>query len=325
MLNSLPLSWSRNDIKNPRFESVYLPLSGIRWVHSAEIPLDYGFEGVFGDLKACFGKEILIRGCDADITGFLAHEGFGTIRTGAEAIIDLKNMEKGRPSVRELVRRGMRWGEVEEIPFSELNAQRVSRFAALTVHGCKPSLKYLFRSGFDSTTRCFVFKSGNEDWRGAITVSTVAESGAHTEMILRAKNAPVGVMESLFVEAMNVLRDDGYDKLSLGEVPFITPRRFDSDNEISKDSVKEKLLFRAGKALKFAFDYRGFYRFKDKFNPEWRPVYICSSPSISWVALADLYTASRYFDLSKSELFSSLKSHSPNFLNKFLNILLDRC
>ncbi|MEQ9618503.1 MAG: phosphatidylglycerol lysyltransferase domain-containing protein [Deltaproteobacteria bacterium] len=311
MIQSLPLSWSRNDIDRPGFESVYLPLSGTVWAHSAEIPLDYSFERVFTDLCAGFGGKILIRGCSGEIAGFLARNGFGIIRTGAEAVIDLKDLDRERPSVKELARRGIRWGEVEEIPFTGLNSERVSGFTALTAHGGKPNLKYLFRAGFDRATRCFVFRAADEEWLGVVTVSTVAESCAHTEMILRHKKAPVGVMEALFTGVMNILREDGYEEFSLGEVPFITPRALGSHIGSSSDSLKQKMLFRAGRALKFAFDYKGLFRFKNKFNPEWRPVYVCANPELSLLALADLFIVSRYLELSRSELISNIKGYNP--------------
>lgn len=324
LIQSLPLSWSRKDIDHPGFKPVYLPLSKKIWIHSADIPSDYSFEQVYGDFVAGFGKEILIRGCGPEIAGFLARRGFEVIRSGAEGVIDLKNIDRQRASVKALVKRGIRRGEVEEIPFTELNSERVSRFTAFTSHGGKPNLKYLFRTRFDPATRCFIFRSFDKEWLGALTVSTVAESYAHTEMILRYRNAPAGIMEALFDRVMKVLREDGYRKLSLGEVPFITPRRFDSYSEISKGSVKEKMVYRAGQALRFAFDYKGLFCFKDKFNPEWRPVYICSSPKISWSTLADLYASSHYFDLTRSEMISAIKGYSTPFLNKLLNVFIRR-
>lgn len=236
------------------------------------------------------------------------------MRTGAEGSIDLRSIYESRASVNDLVKRGMRWGGVEEIPFTELNAGRVLQFIARTAYGEKPYLRYLFRSRFDPETRCFAFCTVNGKWLGVITVSLAQDSHAHTELILRDKSAPPGVMEALVIGVMKMLQDDGYEKLSLGEVPFITPRNEGSDTMYSNPSIKERVLYGAGHLLEFSFNYKGLYRFKDKFNPEWEPVYICAKPELSFLALADLFIVSRYLDLSGSELITAVRNISPGLL-----------
>lgn len=314
MMESIPLSWFRSAIKYPEFETVRLPLSGLSWIHSAEIPHNYSFEELHEELSFKFGKGILIRGCSGEIAQYLARKGFDTVRTGAEGVIDLDMLHWRRPSVKELVRRGMRWGGVKEIPFTKLNQERIYQFSARTSYGNKPHLNYLFFAQFDSSTRCFVFSTEWGNWLGTVTVSTTAHSYAHTELILRDDNAPPGVMEALLVEVMNILRDEGYEKFSLGEVPFVTPQNMDSVKVSSTSSVKEMMLFKSGRILKFAFDYAGLFRFKNKFHPEWEPLYICANPKLTYSALADIFFVSRYFDLSRSELMSAIKGYSLSFL-----------
>ncbi len=309
-MKSIPLSWCRKDANHPEFKSVKLSLSGLSWIHSADVPHDCYFKDLHTELLAKFAGGFLIRGCNDEIARYLARKGCSVMRTGAEGIIDLKGISESRPSVNELVRRGLRWGGVEEIPFTESNAGRVAQFIARTAHSDKPYLKYLFRSRFDPGTRCFAFRTANGEWLGAITVSGAQDSHAHTELILRHIEAPPGVMEALFVGVMNVLRNDGYEKFSLGEVPFITPRSVDA----SRLSIKEKMLFKSGHLLKFAFNYKGLYSFKDKFNPKWRPVYICAAPALPYSALADLFIVSRYLDLSGSEIIKAVRNIGPAFV-----------
>jgi hypothetical protein len=313
-MESIPLSWSRSDIEYPEFETVKLPLSGLSWIHSAEVPHNYSFEELHEELRLKFGRGFLIRGCSREIARYLARNGFDAVRTGAEGVIDLGMVELHRPSLKELVRRGRRWGGVREIPFTKLNQERVYRFSSRTAYGNKPRLNYLFLPKFSSTTRCFVFSTEEDKWLGAVTVSTTAHSRAHTELILRDVKAPPGVMEALFVEVMNILRDDAYEKFSLGEVPFVTPQKMDSVSVSSMCSVKEKMLFKLGRILKFAFDYTGLFQFKNKFHPEWKPVYICANPGLSYSAMTDVFFVSRYFDLSRSELVSTIKGYSLSLL-----------
>ncbi|MCI0482280.1 MAG: hypothetical protein L0213_11920, partial [Candidatus Dadabacteria bacterium] len=198
MIETIPLSWLRCDIAYPRFKSVRLPLTGLTWIHSAEIPFKLSFEEIYAELEERFGEEILIRGCRSGIAEFLMEKGFAALRTGAEALIDLGSDSRTLTAAMRNSRRGMRWGSVEEAPFTEACAERFSRLRSASTHGTKPQLRYLYRTALDPLTRCFVYRTPGDRWLGAVTVSMSSGSGAHTEMILRDKEAPPGVMETLF-------------------------------------------------------------------------------------------------------------------------------
>jgi len=311
LIETIPLSWLRSDTPNPRFKSVRLPLSGLRWIHSAEIPGGLTFEEAYAELAERFGDGILIRGCRAEIAGFLVNRGFGAVRTGAEALVDL---DCDVPSAaKEISRRGLRWGSVEEIPCTEEFTGRVSRFWSISSHGSKPRLRYLFHSAFDPRTRCFVFRTPDDRWLGAVTVSMTSASGAHTEMMLRAEDAPTGVMDALFVEIMDALRGEGMKELSLGEVPFVDCGYDENTASPYGQYIKEKLLFGMGSLLKYAYNFGSLYRFKNKFRPRWEPVYICA-PKISWTALADIFVESGFYAVSGAALISSVRSRAHSLL-----------
>jgi len=313
LIDTIPLSWLRSDITHPRFKSVRLPLSGLTWIHSASIPLELSFEEVYAYLVDRFGDGILIRGCRAEIAEFLLSKGFGAVRTGAEAMIDLGNRTKTPSSARESSRRGRRWGRVEEVPFTEACAERVSRFRSVSAHGGKPQLRYLYHAGFDPLTRCFAFRAPGDAWLGAVTISMSSESSAHTEMILRDRNSPTGVMEALFAGIMNKLKGEGLRLFSLGEVPFVSRAGAGTVHLTNGSRIIEKLLFSTGRVLRYAYDFEGLYKFKDKFRPDWEPVYVCA-PKVSWSALADMFVESRFYALSRSELMAAIKGYSPRFL-----------
>ena len=316
MIETIPLSWLRSDIAHPRFKSVRLPLSGLTWIHSAEIPLDLSFEEVYTYLVDSFGDGILIRGCRSEIAGFLIAKGFGAVRTGAEALIDLRSHTKTLSTAKGISRRGMRWGRVEEIPFTEACAERVSRLRSVSAHGREPQLRYLYHAGFGPLTRCFVYRTPEDRWFGAVTVSMSSGFSAHTEMILRDREAPPGVMEALFVKIMHVLREEGLSEFSLGEVPFVS-YGFDAKTAPpSEQYVKERFLFGTGYLFKYAYNFKNLFRFKNKFHPDWEPVYICA-PRVSWSALADLFIQSRFFALSGSALILSVKSRAHSLLQHF--------
>ena len=181
LIDTIPLSWLRCDVQNPGFDYVRLPISGLRWIHSAEIPGRMDFENVYNRIADRFGNFVVIRGCRGDITQFLIEKGFGALRTGAEAVMDLNAFQEPAASVRSLVRRGLRHGVFEEIPFSEWHGNRVNRFKSLSAHGSKPQLQYLFNSEFHPQARCFVLRAySTGKWLGAVTVSMSSGSAAHT-------------------------------------------------------------------------------------------------------------------------------------------------
>jgi lysylphosphatidylglycerol synthetase-like protein (DUF2156 family) len=138
--------------------------------------------------------------------------------------------------------------------------------------------------------------------------------GAHTEMILRAEDAPTGVMDALFVEIMDVLRREGIMELSLGEVPFI-----DCGNTAcpSGQYMKEKFLFGMGYLFRYAYNFRSLFQFKNKFRPKWEAVYICA-PKVSLTALADIFVETGFYALSGAALISSVRGRAHSLLRNYL-------
>lgn len=309
-MDTIPLSWMRSGTSRPAFDHVKLPLSGLTWIHSAEIPAGMGFENVYTMLAEGFGADVIIRGCRSEIARFLEGKGFGAVRTGAEAVIDLGEFKDHQASLRALVRKGLRQGAVAEIPFSEMHERRVREFKSLSVHGAKPELRYLFNTTFHPRSRCFVLRTPEDLWLGAVTVSMASGSHAHMEMILRRNNAPLGIMEALFTSIMNILKGEGFELFSLGEVPFVSPPGAGTISRTCGSRKMERLLFGVGRLLRYAYDFEGLYGFKNKFSPSWEPIYVCA-PGISWRALADLFLMSRFCALSGSELLSTIQGFNP--------------
>ena len=307
MKAQLPLSWTHKDIEYPKFDSVNLHLSGVPWVYNAEIPSDYDLQSLCNDLESKFNQGFLLRGCRTELAAYLSDKDFSIIRTGAEGVIDLQCINGLPESVSNLVRRGEKFGDVGEIVLSETTRIKVSSFIKKTPYALKPKLKFLFNTSFDSSTRCFVMSASDSNWLGVITVSFSSSDSCHAEMILRDKSAPVGVMEFLLFSLMNIMKKEGYKKFSLGEVPFVTPPSMDCVNLDSSilRSLQEILLFKSGHFLRYAFNYRGLFDFKNKFNPDWQPVYICTSSKAPTLCLVDLFYKTGYFELSRKELISN--------------------
>jgi len=309
----LPLSWTNKEIEYPNFDVVNLHLSGVPWIYKADIPSNYDLKGMCDELESKFKNGFLLRGCRTELAAYLSDKRYKVIRTGAEGVISLQCISDLPESVGNLVRRGEKIGCVAEISLTETNRKRVSSFIKKTPYALKPKLKYLFNTSFDSNTRCFVMSKSDGTWLGVITVSFSSVDTCHAEMILREKNAPVGVMELLLYSVMTILKREGKKKFSLGEVPFVTPASMDDynkDNSLVR-TLQEFVLFRSGHLLRYAFNYKGLFDFKNKFDPEWQPVYICTSSKAPFLSLIDLFYKTGYLELSRKELVSNFIFSSP--------------
>ncbi len=304
MKENILLSWFNKEVEIPNFNWINLPLSGIPWIYSADLPSKYKVEELYTQLELEFPQGFLLRGCSYELAKHFQTKGHEILRTGAEGVVDLDNINTVSKSVLDLAKRGSKWGSIEEIRLSKSNCERVSQFIKHTPHGSKPQLNYLFNNSFDTNTRCFVMSTPDDIWLGVLTISTSSDDSCHTEMILRNENAPVGVMELLIYSVMNIYKQEGYKYFSLGEVPFVTPKGMKAiNNGVNiKQSTQQCLVFTIGHLIRYAFNYKGLFDFKNKFNPKWKPVYICAAPKVQFSALIDLFCETGYLELSRSEL-----------------------
>jgi len=91
-------------------------------------------------------------------------------------------------------------------------------------------------------------------------------------------------MTGLIIGIFNILACEGMREWSLGEVPFRLLRE-QPPNELNS---LEQMMALIASLWQHAYDFEGLYRFKNKFRPEWRPVSLCSSRSITPLLLANL-------------------------------------
>ena len=310
MKERVPLSWFHKKIDFPKFHWIKLTLSGVPWIYSADVPSTYNLNELYAQLETEFPTGFLLRGCSSEFAKYFGNKGCEIVRTGAEAVVDLDNITNVSKSVLDLVDRGSKWGSVKEVQLNQANCKRVNQFMQHTPYGTKPKLSYLFNNTFDSNTRCFVVRSNEDRWLGVLTISKASKDSCHTEMILRNKNAPVGVMEFLIYSVMKRYRDECYKSFSLGEVPFVSPAGIEEITPSIKRIAQENLVFKIGHLIRYAFDYKGLYDFKNKFNPTWKPVYLCATPKLKFRSLLDLFCETGCLKLSSSELLSTIKFYS---------------
>lgn len=288
--DELPLSWTRAAFAVPRIQRVRLPLSGFTWLAYATVPASN--HNPAPPYEHSQHARLLLRGCPAGLAQRLARAGWETARVGMEAVIDLSGEGLHRRAVRKMVRAATRFGSVHEIPWSPAAAARLRRLAREARHGQRPQLRYLFRTAFEPETRLFAFVDHDGEWQGAVLLTQPSPTAAVTELMLRRPHAPAGVMEAIFTAAGHQLCAEGCHTLSLNEVPF---RHLEHNLR-----PLEWLITLAGRHMAAVYDADGLYRFKAKFAPHWRPVYLCARPRLSLLALVDLFTVSGCLELAAS-------------------------
>ncbi len=123
------------------------------------------------------------------------------------------------------------------------------------------------------------------DGRAVAFANVLTASGrrsAAVDLMRHADDAPPGTMEFLFTALMLRLAETGAAEFSLGMAPFAgLPTRRGADLW----SRFGTLVYRYGDRF---YNFDGLRRFKDKFDPEWRPRYFCCRSIVTPVApLAD--------------------------------------
>lgn len=284
----IPSTFSRYDKEEMIYRLIHLN-KNIEWLTDVKIPFKLDFSSVVSELILRHAKNYFIAGCNYDNFYFLQERGYKGIRTGREAILDLKRNHFRKRSLRELVKRGLKKGSIVEIPYSREAAQQLQEFGKFTRHGREPQLKHLFSTTFEENNRLFVFRKPEGEWLGALMTSNKNDKWVQSEAILCRNKEPAGIMEALIYEIFRKLRDENREYWSLGAVPFTIYN--------SKFLSAERIINASGRLMKFAYNYKGLYNFKNKFNPIWLDYYFVIRPSFSPAALISILIKSNLLDL----------------------------
>ncbi len=289
----LPLSWARAYLAQPDYRDIELPFSRIRWITLADIPHDYSLQAVYDHLKLSYPDGFVIRGCSVTMAEYFAADNCQTVKTGAEAVLDLHGQHLENPSVAGPAGRALKRGAVIEVEMHAANIQMLESFRKETRHAGKPQLQHVFRDKPSAACRCFVFQAHTGEWLAAITISERGKLEVHTEVMLKRHNASADVMEGLIAGIFEILRREGIKEWSLGEVPF----RMLLQSSPQQLTSLERLIVSMASLWKPAYDFEGLYHFKNKFKPEWRPVVLCSNTALTPFMLVELALAMGFTDL----------------------------
>ncbi|HQV31089.1 MAG TPA: phosphatidylglycerol lysyltransferase domain-containing protein [Calditrichia bacterium] len=289
----LPLSWYRTRRDSAQWETVPLPLSGQTWLTLASLPPGGCLQEVLPGARPPRGGWVL-RGCRHNTAVALEQQGWSKALIGMEAVLPLQASSPLRRSLKELIRRGLRHGAVAELSRSAENLEHFAAFRDRSRHGREPQLRHLFQNSWMPEFRIFGFESHAGGWLGLLMLSPHGERDWHVELMLRHPGAPVGIMEALADHVHRSLAGEGFERWSLGEIPFHYPLA--PDNRFSRTARQ------VGKLGNFIYNARGLRRFKGKFDPHWEPLYVCASQGLSWRLFADLMVQSGYLTLLRHRL-----------------------
>ncbi len=294
----IPQSWVRVPDSEIKIHNVVLKLSGFVWQPFAETPFGMRFGEIVQQQPY---TRLAYRGCPPQTADYLQAHGFKRLCSGMEAVLKLADHTWKRSSLRELSRRGLRFGHTKEFLGTAENAAiNTEKLFENSRYATRPKLQYLFRLAPDHATRCFYFCSNSGEWLAAITLSIKNPRFIATELLLRRSNAPIGVMEALVEYTAEALASEGFEYWSLGEVPFYQLGQ--------KSHWLEPLYMTVGRMMRFAYNYRGLHAFKDKYRPLWRPVYLCAKPEINLLLLADMTFTSGFFRLA-TKVVAEIPAH----------------
>lgn len=303
---ALPLSWSRSNKNMPYWEAHTLGFSKMEWVSLVHLPAELSLQELLPILQNKYKKGLLIRGCTPFVADFLTKNNFKSLPVGMEARLNLEQNIFAKPSLKSLVKRGARFGKMITVPLTDENKLKVAAFKNETHYGSAPKLKHLFVDCFKEETLCFAWVNNSGEWQAIITLSFHSHNQIQTEVMQRKKTAPAGTMEALIYALFYYLKEKGFKSWSLGEVPFV-------HNAQTHLSLKARILNGFGQVFSFAYNAQTLYEFKNKFKPQWQPVYLCGNPEISYISLIEMAYRSNYLAL----IFG--KINPLKFLGRFIN------
>lgn len=221
--------------------------------------------------------------------------GFSTVQVGVEGWLPLAELSfRGRryESVRQMRNRARRRGVRCEEVDPTCHAMELAGIHASWLAGKRPSwrMKLLVGSpGLEHPYDRRYFIARTDDRIEAFCTLLPGRPGQWgVDVMCRRPDAVHGSMEHLIVHAVEVLRGEAADMLSLGPCPMAG---VDQGERALEGVFRGLYSSRMGNRL---FGFRNLYRFKEKFRPRWEPVFFAASPRLG---VFTLYAGCRMWGL----------------------------
>lgn len=103
---------------------------------------------------------------------------------------------------------------------------------------------------------------------------------ATIDLMRHVDDAPPGLMDFLFTELMLHLRIEGFSEFSLGNAPL---SGLEARRGAKLSTRLGAFVYRHGQQF---YNFEGLRNFKDKFDPDWRPIYIALPPRANVLGVA---------------------------------------
>lgn len=99
-------------------------------------------------------------------------------------------------------------------------------------------------------------------------VSCYHSNESTIDLMRRVHDSPKGTMELLFVTLFEWAKEQGFVLFNLGPSPF------SGVGEHSEDPATEKAIHFIYEHIDQFYNFKGLHAFKEKFHPQWRPLYL---------------------------------------------------
>ena len=109
---------------------------------------------------------------------------------------------------------------------------------------------------------------------------TDTKTEATIDLMRHVDDAPAGLMEFLFTELLLYSKAEGYRAFSLGNAPLAG---LEARRGAKLSSRLGAFVYRHGREF---YNFEGLRNFKNKFDPDWQPVYIALPPRANVLAVA---------------------------------------
>lgn len=205
--------------------------------------------------------------------------GLRTIKIGEEAVIDLEhfyNFTANKKSFRKIKHRFEREGykTIRYLPPQQtdiLNELEEVSNEWLTLPGRKErsfALGRFDRNYIENTPISVVRDPKNRIIAFINEMPVYIKGEATIDMMRHRVNIPNNTMEFLFLELLEILKNGGNKRFSLGLAPFV------GIGEKPESNIEEKALRFLSRYLNQLFSYKGLRMFKDKFEPNWEERFV---------------------------------------------------
>lgn len=248
-------------------------------------------------LRRAGGRRVLVVPVDANALGTIEAAGFGWTQVAAEALVDPTDFTLGgsaRAEVRQMCNRARRRSGLEVVevdPATDADEREAlaalhQRWLAARPEGHEMRLLVGTPQLDRPLGRRYFATLEPERGRPVAAVTLTPGWGGRgwgVDVMSREPSGPAGAMDLLLAETIERLGREGIERFSLGASPM-APVPGQRRQAPLRLRLLEELLFRTwlGRQL---FPFRQLNRFKAKFAPRWRPVFLAGWPSMGLWAM----------------------------------------